>query len=258
MQGIDLDKPIIYKSSSLRFFEPNEHHVTRTCTQDVLLLVYDGVLRFSEDGVPYEIHAGQYYIQKHGGYQSGELASSAPKYLYVHFLGEWGDSKGVLPRSGSFEYTELSSYILELDRLSHGECTYTECAALFFSILSKLYRRSPHADTLAESIRRFIDERYLAFYSLDDLCNEMHYSKNYIINVFKEEYGMTPIEYLNEVKIRRAMYLLEVTSHSIDDIARESGFNHYSHFYRLFIRKQGISPFEWRRRIRVAEQPNGE
>ena len=62
---------------------------------------------------------------------------------------------------------------------------------------------------------------------------------------------MTPFEYINDLKIRRAMYLLEVTSKSIDEIALESGFNHYSHFYRLFMRKNGASPFEWRKKVRL-------
>jgi transcriptional regulator GlxA family with amidase domain len=62
---------------------------------------------------------------------------------------------------------------------------------------------------------------------------------------------MTPFEYINDLKIRRAMYLLEVTSKSIEEIAIESGFNHYSHFYRLFMRKNGISPFEWRKKVRL-------
>ena len=75
--------------------------------------------------------------------------------------------------------------------------------------------------------------------------------RNHVINIFREAYGITPFEYLNDVKLRRAMYLLEVTSKSIDEIARESGFNHYSHFFRLFMRKNGISPYEWRHRVRT-------
>ena len=51
MNGIDLNKPIAYKHASLRFFNKNEHHIDRFCEDDVLLLVFDGVLRFSEDGV---------------------------------------------------------------------------------------------------------------------------------------------------------------------------------------------------------------
>ena len=47
MQGMDLNAPITYKHASLRFFEKNEYHVERFSRDNVLLLVFDGVLRFS-------------------------------------------------------------------------------------------------------------------------------------------------------------------------------------------------------------------
>ena len=89
MRGIDLNGEISYKTSSLRFFEKNECHVTRTCPHDVLLLVYEGILRFSEDGEEYELHPGDYFIQRFRSDQTGEKPSDSPKYLYIHFFGEW-------------------------------------------------------------------------------------------------------------------------------------------------------------------------
>ena len=53
MYGIDLNKNINYKYASLRFFNEGEHHIDRICGEDVLLLVFKGVLRFSEDGTEY-------------------------------------------------------------------------------------------------------------------------------------------------------------------------------------------------------------
>ena len=88
MYGIDLDKPILYKHSSLRFFAEHEWHIDRVCECDVLLLVFDGVLRFSEDGVMRELGAGEYYIQRRGGLQRGETESDMPRYLYIHFQAE--------------------------------------------------------------------------------------------------------------------------------------------------------------------------
>ena len=64
MFGIDLNCPITYINASLRFFKKEEHHITRLCSCDVLVLVFSGVLRFSEDNVPIEVGAGEYYIQK--------------------------------------------------------------------------------------------------------------------------------------------------------------------------------------------------
>lgn len=252
MYGINLNAPIVYKLSSLRFFEKNEHHVTRFCNCDVLILVYEGVLRFSENGEQKEVKAGEYYIQQRNVTQGGEIASDSPKYLYVHFLGEWSDSPQALARNGVFDYSALSHLINELDRASHDDtATLTHKTGLFFNILTELYLSTPTVDTPARRIESIISENYLSISSLDYICDSLHYSKNHIINVFKAEYGMTPFDYINELKLKRAMYLLEVTSRPIDEIAQNSGFNHYSHFYRLFMRKNGISPHEWRKKAKL-------
>ena len=253
MLGIDLNGEITLKTASLRFFEPNERHVSRHCSCDVLVLVYDGVLRFSEDGVPCEVSAGEYYIQRRGRYQSGDEVRDSPKYLYVHFIGTWSEEGRILPERGTFNYSSLEPLIKEMDSVYRGEYSRIEREGAFFSLLSHLYRSRDVEDTLAKKIAEHIQREYLTVTSLDGICEEFHYSKNHIINVFKAEYGMTPFEYLNDVKIRRGMYLLGVTSRPIDDISRECGFNNYSHFYRLFVRKNGMSPYEWRERVNKIE-----
>ena len=166
MYGIDLDRPIKYIVASLRFFDRKEKHVERLCNHDVLLLVYEGVLRFWEDGVEREIRAGQYYIQKAGSYQYADKASDSPKYLYVHFFGEWTDGERVLARSGSFDYASMATLISRMDKLGHENYSYTERAAVFFDILSRLYRTAKSDDGIARQIRRFIQKNYTEIYFL--------------------------------------------------------------------------------------------
>ena len=48
MYGINLNKSILFKHASMRYFENGEHHVNRTLPYDVLLLVFEGTLRFQK------------------------------------------------------------------------------------------------------------------------------------------------------------------------------------------------------------------
>lgn len=245
MEGIDLNKPITYIHSSLRFFNKKEHHINRFCEENVLLLVYKGVLRFSENGIEHEVWPGEYYIQKAMTYQREDIKSDAPQYLYVHFFGEWTNSSCHLPRKGNFNYTRLKPVMETLDAISRSNYTYIEKATHFYKLLSLLYKKQTPKST-ANKLAEYIEDRYLEGVTLDELCKKFCYSKNQIINIFKKGYGITPVEYINDLKLKHAMYLLEVTSKAIEDIAVESGFNNYSHFYRLFYRKHQISPSEWR------------
>lgn len=250
MHGIDLERPIKYTKASLRFFSKNEHHISRICKENVLLLVYEGILRFSEDGVEYEVGPGEYHIQKRNTVQHGNIASDAPKYLWVHFHAYWTDSDNALPARGSFDYETLRPSIERLDKLAHSNATYIEQSAVFYNILLSLNKKEP-ATTLAGQIADFISKEYLCELTLETICQYFNFSKNHIINVFKEEYGQTPFAYLNNLRLSRAEYLLEVTSDTIEEIAFSCSFHHYSHFYRLFRRKNGISPEQWRQKKRL-------
>jgi AraC-like DNA-binding protein len=252
MCRLDLNKEIKYLSSSLRFFAEKEHHITRVCEADVLLLVYEGVLRFTEDGVPYEIYPGQYHIQKHNSYQTGELPSDGPKYLYVHFLGEWTEESGALAKNGMFDYDVLKADIEEMHQLSYCAAPYVVKAAKLYEILAKLYK-SKNADTLASRMAAFLEKNHQNNVDLDMLCRRFSFSKNHIINIFKKEYGKTPIAYLADVRLNHAEQLLTATSVSIEQIAYDCGYRNYSHFYRQFLDKNRVSPEQFRQQRRLGK-----
>lgn len=256
MPGIDLDRPIRYLAASLRFFKEGEHHIARRCPDDVLLLVYDGVLRFTEDGVPYEIGAGQYHIQRQNSLQTGEQASDVPKYLYVHFRADaWTDSGKALPRSGTFDHAAFLPLMEELHRLAHSDAAYITQAGRFYDLLSALYRQKPGnalADRMADFIAGHCDEEV----TLEMLCREFHFSRNHIIHLFREAFGMTPIAYAQHRRLQKAELLIEMTSETLESIAAACGFRNYSHFYRLFVRKNRLSPEKWRESKRLG-RPTG-
>ena len=248
MIGIDLDKVITYKHASFRIFNEREHHITRFCRDNVLLLVYEGVLRFSENAEEIEVHAGEYYIQRKNAYQAGKLASDAPQYLYVHFDADWSNGLNTLPYKGVFDVSLFSDLMKRIDEAAHGECVYNERQYLFIKLLLAL-KKAPVVHHTAQRISEYIESNLHSISSLSDLCNAFHYSKNYIIRIFSKEFGVSPIKYINLQKIKRAMYLLETTSKPIGEIATECGYADYPYFYKKFVQSTKISPMEWRRQI---------
>ena len=250
MLGIDLNGDICYLKSSFRFFAENEYHVTRTCDDDVLLLVYEGVLRFSEDGIPYDIHPGEYHIQRHGSYQTADRASDAPKYLYVHFKANWQDAPNTLAKRGVFDYGQLKNKMEDMHALSYSDCPRLIKVTTFYEILTHLYHTETDI-TLPHQIARFLEEQYHDDLELSVLCERFSFSKNHIINLFKKEFSQTPIAYLNTVRIRKAEQRLIATSDSIETIALECGYANYSHFYRQFIRRNNQSPEQFRHQKRL-------
>lgn len=248
MRGIDLDQPILYKHASFRFFHKKEHHVTRYCKDNVLLLVYGGVLRFSEDGEAVEVHAGEYYIQSKNGGQAGPVASDEPQYLYVHFDAEWTEAPGALAYRGQFDHRLLFELMQRIDTAAHQNEPYSVRQYLLLKLLLSL-RPQPEKSPLAKELSAYVEANIRSITSLSDICEAFHYSKNYMICLFDREFGVSPIQYINEVKLRRAMYLLETTSKAMGEIAAECGYADYAYFYKRFVQKVGVNPGQWRRRM---------
>lgn len=254
MYGIDLNKKLDYHYASLRFFNKGEHHIERVCGEDVLLLVFKGILRFSEDGTEYSVSPGKYHIQKCHSVQKGEIASDSPRYLYVHFDAEWADEGEILPKSGEFDLSELKPIMYHLDEIAHGRATKCECSAKFFEILSHLYRFSnKKAPTYANEIAEYISRNISRRITLAELAAEFNFCKNHIINIFKREYSMTPFEYINDMRIEKAKRLLEITSKPVETVAYECGYDTYSNFYNMFLSHEHVPPSKWRSLKRLSQ-----
>lgn len=105
-------------------------------------------------------------------------------------------------------------------------------------------------------ILQYVDEHYAERIKLDDLVEIVHINKYYICKIFQQYTGRTFLEYVNLVRIQKAVELLLSTNDSITAVAFSTGFQDINYFSRLFKRVMGISPTVLRKRQRSDEAPD--
>ena len=255
MDGIWVDSQPIYHFSLFRRFAPHEHHITRTDTvSDILLIMLSGTLRFTENGKRVELSKGEYYIQQSGLLQDGPEESDLPVYFYVHFKGDWTSDGLMLPRRGRCQTDIILNVLNELAAAEQNNEPYIIKTGLFYRILSLLcqMQQKSEQDVLAGIIARRLTKNLRHAPDLDELSDELHYSKNYLIRVFSKSKGMTPHAYLLNVRINQARLLLDTTNATAEAISLECGFSDYAHFYRTFCRIVGQSPKHYRQANRTS------
>jgi two-component system response regulator YesN len=76
---------------------------------------------------------------------------------------------------------------------------------------------------------------------------DLNYS--YLSRVFKQQWGQSFSKYLSELRIDYAKLLLSISSCSVNEVARQSGFANYNYFFRVFKERVGISPYQFNRNI---------
>lgn len=87
----------------------------------------------------------------------------------------------------------------------------------------------------------FIDEHYAEHIDLDNIADEAYFSKFHFIKLFKKIYRKTPHQYLIDVRIQRAMDLLN-KGQGVSETCHAVGFESLSSFSGLFKRIAGTTP----------------
>lgn len=82
-------------------------------------------------------------------------------------------------------------------------------------------------------VKKYIDLNYSDSLTLDDLAEVSHLNKYYLSHTFKEQTGLSPIEYLNKTRIKNAKILLKSTNYSISEISGFTGFSSQSYFHNV-------------------------
>ena len=263
---IDLTFPPfpVYTCSAYRRFEKGEFHLTRCFGEYVLLIVIDGVLRFTEDGKEIEVGPGQWYLQRPGLLQSATRASDTPYYYYLHFRMPDENPWQIAPcryipntitmpvrgicdwRLYEYYFWQLENYpILDPESLLHVQKLFLEFLRLF---LDTAVDDSRKLSPMVRDMIQFIRERYTAPNIMEQLTQAFHYSSDYLRKKFKQETGRCPSEYQAYIRAEHARWQLNATDLSVEAISAKVGWSDPSTFIRNFYRFYGCSPTQWRKR----------
>ena len=96
-------------------------------------------------------------------------------------------------------------------------------------------------------VRMYLEENYFSRVSLDTLSSLFYIDKFYLCSQFKEQYGVSVMDYLISVRITEAEKLIRFTDKTMDEIANAVGINGAAYFSRLFKKVEGVSPSEFRK-----------
>lgn len=103
-----------------------------------------------------------------------------------------------------------------------------------------------HYTKLTVKALEYISDHYKEPISLIDTAEYLGVSSSHLSRVFKNDTGTKFVNYLNQIRISKAKFLLEGEfSGQLKRIARETGFNNYNHFFSTFKSIVGMSPNEY-------------
>ncbi|MNO24495.1 HTH-type transcriptional regulator YesS [compost metagenome] len=168
-------------------------------------------------------------------------------------LGELSDS---LKRI--FSEPSLRGYYSELE----AETTLAQVHTVMLNWLAEIYRiyvsvnESKSYRAMISEMKVYIEENFdNPDLSLKHLSDRFQISGKYASHLFKEEFDMKFADFLTQLRMQRAEYLLATTSDNLQDIGQKLGYANSITFGRVFKRIVGVTPGDYRK---LKMKPGGQ
>lgn len=181
-------------------------------------------------------------------------------FTSIFLLNDSGDMtyayKCCICMNGAY-FDRLLSLMNELFNEYESETTVNEyyIRTLFLSIcilIIKCFESRPHKDTKLlfdksiAALTKSIDEDK----SMEEIAASLGICERYFRKFFTERAGVSPAQFVTDMRLRRAKSMLACTDKSITDIAFSCGFYDSSHLTRVFKKQEGITPKDYRKSTR--------
>ncbi len=146
----------------------------------------------------------------------------------------------------AFDTRELYSQLASIATLHDAECLFRDTLS---DITSETDESS--ADSTNQLVIDTVQEIVLTRYADPNLClpeiaSMVRLSSAHISKLFKQKNGVGIPEYITEVRLQHTLSLLKRQEHSVNQIMEMVGFTNQSYFFRLFKKKFGTTPKEYR------------
>ncbi len=184
---------------------------------------------------PREIHSND----SHGGFTNIHLRLNDPSFPYRHAFRVSDDAKRHLLTA----FEEAKVYFLA--DIKHREVVLAALGELVSSYMI-VYRSNNELSRPVEQIRSLIFNNYAHMdFALDEAIRQLPFHYDYLRKLFKKEMGMTPLEYMTNLRMKKAEMMLSAMwgrDYSVAEIGELCGYDDALYFSRVFKKHFGCSP----------------
>lgn len=237
--------------------EPN-HSCTGFRDMHLIHIIKSGKGHFEIDGNKYTLGENEMFYLPPNSFATYCSDSADPwEYYYFGFNGSYALE---LVQSSVFKNNTYTAKIddfaplIDILRLASDDIMTKKFPHLYgCEVLFKIlpYIMTPPKNE-AKS-QRYIDEaeNYIRSHfhenvSIQKIADFLNIDRSYFYRIFKNHFGISPIDYLINIRFQKARELLSETDLSTNDIAKIVGYENYPSFYIMFQKKMGIPPQEFR------------
>ena len=254
--------PLLFQAINIGHLYYGKKHVLERDKEQCfdLRLFITGIVKLTYKGKQYLIKAPKMVFLDHFSDVrvesfEGESFEECAMYIIGPHLDEFRNSIIKIPDDIYVEKYEKDSFINNIEtmlNLIEDGFDVKKMSTLIYSTLIDLaeLNKNAHYSKAVEGAIRWIDGNYYQDIDLNEVAKSVSYSYNRLNMLFKNELGMTLMEYVRKVRLEKGLILLTSTSKTITTISQEIGFSDRRSFVSYFKKMMGITPYEYRSQYR--------
>ena len=187
------------------------------------------------------------------------------EYCWCHFTGNDVETmlekchitpdQMVFQADTSSDYSVLFLQMIRELQIKQGE--YNEILELCLRHLLLLLNRGQRSDTSQRKALGSIKSAIGHFYrnynqniKVMDFAERHLVSPSWFAEHFKEATGCSPQQFIIQLRITNAMHMLDNTEYTVSQVASAVGYTNTQYFHRLFQKHTGMTPMEYRNRMK--------
>lgn len=254
--SITAKKNFFYPLCTGHFFYEKDYSLQRN-SYDSFLLMYllSGEMNISFEGTD-SLIASEHFILLDCYKPHRYFTRTGCECLWIHFDGPMAGNYYELVTAGSGNFFSLADYPSALPKLEKLYRSFSSGMSVREPFLSKLINdiftlfllgnTQPACPTghsaIIGRVIAFINEHFTQELDVETMAGQAMMSTYHFIRVFKRETGFTPHDYLINIRINNAKYMLKNSDMSIKDICFQTGFSCESVFCTSFKNNVGVTP----------------
>ena len=147
---------------------------------------------------------------------------------------------------------EICALFLELEKVWRDKKEYYayRCTSILYDLIARtgvaILEQHLTESALIFGVRYINDHFSDSDFSIAVACRKCNISRAYFNRLFKSEFGCTPVEYIQRLKIQKAEMLLRSGCHTNEEIAELCGFHNVKYFYAVFKKLTGSTTKAYR------------
>lgn len=221
-----------------------------------LTLVFQGELRYIVNGEEIRLRAGDaVYIPT--GKMRTRMPAEGVDYVSFNFISQ----EICLPVFHLQNCVEeaVISLVQAIDCIFSRTINLSDprfCSLLESLILQlKAEYNANSENRISKTVKHYVKNHLAEKITLEDLSKQVFLSPNYCDRIFKQETGVSIVDYILEKRIEYAKNLLWDLSIKLTLVAKTVGFYDYAYFCRIFKKRTGFTPLQYRKRTQGNHLP---